>query len=170
MKKVLLALSALIIVGFNSCTKEEDEVDIDVSKPSYLTKSYWEVTSVMVNPDYYNELSMATETFMVDSPLCFRDNIYDFASTTTFVVDELHLKCNANDPQQTTYFYSITNNDSQLKMWTNNDDPDGSIWFDGEIRTINIDKFTTTQYTYIPATEKTVQTVVTYEANRRKPK
>lgn len=167
MKKFLYAILAVSTLAFASCTKEEDEIEIDVSKNGYLTKSYWQVTSVMVNPDFYAEGSFPTEEF-TNLPLCFRDDIYEFTTDSKFIIDENHVKCNANNPQQKEYFYNIINSDKGFKVWSNPDDPDASLWFNGEIETFNIDKFTTTSYNVV--NDKTIQTVTTYESIRRKPK
>lgn len=167
MKKILLAIVALSIVGFSSCTKEEDEAAIDVSKNTYLTKSYWKVTSVMINNDYGNVASSATEEFP-NLPLCFRDDNYAFTTDGQFIIDEIFVKCNANNPQQFQYFYSISNNDKSIKIWKDPNDPGASMWLDGEITTINIDKFLTTKYETI--NDKIKQTVTTYEVVKRKDK
>ena len=167
MKKLLLALSALLVVSFVSCTKEEDELDIDVSKPSYLVNNYWKVTEVEVNPDFENENSFLSSVYQ-NLPLCFRDNIYDFTTSTTLTIDESHVKCDANHPQLSYFHYLVSNNDKSLMIYTNPEDPGASTWFNGEITTINVEKFTTTEFKTIG--NKIQQTVTTYEIDKKKNK
>lgn len=169
MKKILLALSSCVLLFTASCTKEIDDKDVDVSKPVYLQQSYWMLTSLIENLDYGNEESLDKETFPFLND-CIKDNIYDFESTSDFSVAEHHLKCNASNPDKTNYFYNITKNDGYIRIWSNPDDIDGSIYMQGDITTINTKKFTIKNVRYNESTEKNEMRLYTYETYLMKPK
>jgi len=162
MKKYILALLSISVLALNSCTKEEDDEDIDVSKSVYLVDGYWKLTSLLVNNDIDNELSPTNETFdFLDG--CIKDNVYEFNSKTSMTIHEERLKCNANNPDKQDYYYSITNNDSYIKIWSNPDNPNESIFLDGTIQTISVTKFIVKKTYWNETTEKNVFTQHTYE-------
>ena len=169
MKKILLALSSCILLITASCTKEIDDKSIDVSKPVYLQESYWMLTSLIENLDYDNEDSPDKERFPFLND-CIKDDVYEFETTSNFSVAEHHLKCNASNPDKTNYFYAISNNDSHIKIWSNPDDIDNSIYMQGTITTINTRKFTIKTVTYNKTTEKNEMRLYTYETYLAKPK
>lgn len=169
MKKILLALSSFVLLFTASCTKEIDDRDVDVSKPVYLQESYWMLTSLIENLDYGNEESLDKEIFpFLDD--CIKDNVYEFETKSDFSVAEHHLKCNASNPDKTNYYYSISNKDNYIKIWSNPDDIDNSIYMQGEITTINTKKFTIKTVHYNESTTKTEMRLYTYETYLVKPK
>lgn len=168
MKKVLLALSSILLLMTASCTKEIDDQDLDVSKPVYLQDSYWMLTSLIVDPDYGGDNSAPNETFPTLAD-CEKDNVFDFRTDTEYIVDESFLKCNANNPDQATYYYMITQNDSYIKIYSNPEDIDNSVLMQGEIETISIYKYTIKVLTYDENTELTEMKLYTYEASKQKP-
>lgn len=162
MKKYLLAIAALALLALGSCTKEEDDADIDVSKSVYLVDGYWRMTSFLVNNDIDNEFSPTTETFeFLDG--CIKDNVYTFNSKSSLTINEDRLKCNVNSPDEQQYYYSITEGDSYIKIWSNPDNPDASIFMDGTIETISVKKFTISKKYWNATTEKNVYRQTTYE-------
>lgn len=165
MKKVLLSISALFLIFLSACTKEVDDIDIDVSKDMYLYESYWQITSILQDLDHENELTSPIEIFF-DMNQCYRDNIYFFETTDKFFIDESFLKCNAATPDVTTMYYDISNNDSYLKIWSNPEEPDASVYLDGTIKTVNIKKFLVEKITYNTVTEKFEFRQYTFEASR----
>jgi hypothetical protein len=169
MKKVLFSLSAILALFLSACTKEEDDVDIDVSKHVYLYDSYWMLTSVLHNNDYTNENSPTidiTSTFNQ----CELDNVYYFEPGGHLNFNESFMKCNANDPEERNYYYSISNGDSYFKSWTNAEDPDHSIFVEGKIITYNTKHFVVETMIYDPSTEKTEFFSRTYKATLQKTK
>lgn len=153
MKKFLFAILA-VALAFSSCTKEEDDNDIDVSKKAMITQGYWQMTSYKVQADYYDPEQFPVEQIETLDQ-CLKDNVWVFTSDKEMKIEENFMKCVITDPDVKYFFYEVYGNDTWIKIWSNPDDIDNSILYNGEIKTINADNFIIKTTTYNSSNDKT---------------
>lgn len=116
-KKILLGAIAFSLIGLSSCTKEEDNVDIDVSKTAFLKDGVWKLYQY----DWYRNILSEEPTFADDAfePLdgCVKDNFYDFGNNGQVILDEGLTKCFLSQEQETKYYYALSQQDKFLSIW-----------------------------------------------------
>jgi hypothetical protein len=103
MKKHLLFLFVLIsanIFLFSSCKKNNDPPS--KTKTELISQNTWKFKTATVGG--------TTFTF----PSCLTDLILTFATNGTGNLDEGPTKCNATDPQTTTFTWFFQNNETEL--------------------------------------------------------
>lgn len=104
---ILMSISMLTL---NSCSKDE------VEEPAPIT-----VKSKIINRDYrmtdYN-VSVNGASFLTYSDLesCFKDDLTKFLDDLTGIIDEGPTKCDAGDPQQSAFTWTLVTNDTQLRI------------------------------------------------------
>lgn len=95
---ITLALS----VAWASCSKNKSGTNNNVA---LLTKAAWKFDTAGIDADKNGTIDQEDPTLQS----CFKDNTYIFNSDSTVVMDEGATKCDAADPQTSTYPWSITN-------------------------------------------------------------
>ncbi len=144
-----------------SCTKEEDDMDIDVSKPVLLADKYWQFYSYKIQWDANDPMQAPVEQFeLLDQ--CQRDNFLIFYEDGTMAEFEHRIKCQLSQPDSTLMWYQVFNEDSRIKIWSNPEDPENSIFLQGRIRSHSIDTISITYDVYMEATEVTRRYVYGY--------
>lgn len=161
MRKIFYLLLASSSLFLASCTKEEDDIDLDASNTALLQQEYWRLTSMTFNPDINNVESVIQDAFQYLND-CYTDNVWAFPNSTDVNVDEYYLKCNINDPQVHNYKFNIQN-DSYLRIYTNPDDMNASILIEGKIVTETHDKFFVEHEYWEENTERTVRVIRGFE-------
>lgn len=154
MKKIFYLLLASSTLFLASCTKEEDDIELDASNTALLQQEYWRMTSMTVNPDVDNDESFPQDSYQYLNA-CYKDNVWSFPNGTDAHMDEHYLKCNINDPQIHEYKYNIEN-DSYLRIYSNPDDRDNSIYIQGKITALTHDSFILEHRYWDENTEKNV--------------
>mgnify|MGYP000886972399 CR=1 FL=1 len=154
MKKFLYAILAASTLFFSSCTKEEDDNKIDISKPVMLQRGYWQMTSYKVQANYYDPEQFPVEQIETLDQ-CLKDNVWVFTSDTELKIEENFMKCVITDPDVRYLYYDIYGSDTWIKIWSNPDDIDNSIVLNGEIKNISADEFIVKSTTYDEATQIT---------------
>lgn len=117
MQKLLWVPCLMILVlsiAWASCGKSNS--NNNNSNVTLLTKSTWKFDTAGIDLDKNGTIDQEDNSL---EP-CFKDNTYMFNKDSTVVMDEGATKCNAADPQTSTYSWTITNgNPSILKSDVN---------------------------------------------------
>ena len=114
----LLWIPCLMFLGLSiawaSCGKSNSNTGN--SNVTLLTKSTWKFDTAGVDLDKNGTIDQEDNSL---EP-CFKDNTYVFNKDSTVVMDEGATKCNAADPQTSSYTWSISNsNPAVLKSDVN---------------------------------------------------
>ena len=94
-----LALS----IAWASCSKNNS--NNNNNNVTLLTKSTWKFDTAGVDLDKDGNIDQEDNSL---EP-CFKDNTYVFNKDSTVVMDEGATKCDAGDPQTSTYSWTLTN-------------------------------------------------------------
>ncbi len=108
MKKQLLSLSLLISASlflFSSCGKDENP-PAPKTKTQLLTQSSWKYKSSTVGGAAYTIQA------------CIQDNIYTYAAAGTGTIDEGATRCNAGDPQTSSFTWNFQSGETVLYIST----------------------------------------------------
>lgn len=121
--KQLRILSVLLLAGsFTACNKDSAETPKapEPSVQELLISKNWKCTALTVNPgyDFNNDGIEETDVLGAYSP-CKKDNIWNFESDGSFVVDEGPAKCNIGDVQTKTFLWSVKDDGKTLVMYGN---------------------------------------------------
>ena len=157
MKKFLFALAGVAIFA-TSCKKEDP---IDTSKTKYLMDKYWRMSKSIYIGDVADPLDFGTDIFP-GFPTCEKDDYYHFATSSTGELHDHFAKCSGTDPDQMPFFWTITNNETHLKLYTNPEFPDESVHLEGDVTYVSIDTFILTYTVYSDVSEKTSRYTNTY--------
>ena len=112
----LLAVTILVL-GI-SCNKDEDTVQLPVTRAQLLARA-WIQTDLLALIGGSN-----TSVFTTVVPACQRDNIWTFKSDGTYSVSEGATKCNAADPDiATTGTWQLTDADTKIIIDDVSEDP-----------------------------------------------
>ena len=127
-KQLLLTLSrlALVFLFITGCEKESDPAP-EKTKTELLTQGTWKFSSATVGG---SDVSAFLQT-------CQKDNILTFVSAGTGTVDEGLTKCNAGDPQTSSFTWSFQSSETVLFIST--------TLFTGGSSTFNLVTLTETQ-------------------------
>jgi hypothetical protein len=157
MKKFILALAGLGL--FATACKKEDP--IDTSKTKYLMDKYWRMTSSLYTADVSDPLSLPVDIFP-GFPTCRKDDYYHFATASTGEVHDHFDKCSGADPDESPFFWNLSNNETYLRIYTNPEFPEESIHLAGDVTYVSIDTFVLTYLDYNEVSEKTSRYTNTY--------
>ena len=105
MKKHLLLLSGLVLFLFFSCKEDAPEPK---TKTQLLTQGTWKFSAATANGSDASSYLQA----------CQKDNIYTFAAAGTGTMNEGPTKCNAGDPQTSTFNWNWATNETILHINT----------------------------------------------------
>lgn len=154
MKKLVLFLAAFSVF-FASCEKsEEDKNPIDASKVRLLMDGYWQLTGFYLVEDIDGETPGFPIDLYTPMPGCEKDNIFKFTSSSTFMTYEMDSKCSMSAPDEYEWYYQLSQAEKHITMWSNVDDRENSIVFDGEIFYPKLTEFYIKYKVYNPTTEK----------------
>jgi hypothetical protein len=106
MQKLLWSACLMILalsIAWASCGKSNS--NNNNSNVTLLTKSTWKFDTAGIDGNKDGKIDQ--EDNSLES--CFKDNTYVFNKDSTVVMDEGATKCNAADPQTSSYAWSITN-------------------------------------------------------------
>ena len=116
MKKVLITLSAaLLIAGFNGCSKDDDSKLSEV-----ITGKNWKLTAMTINPGFNFLGVMITDVYAMMEP-CTQDDLITFNANGTLVTDEGPTLCNTGDPQQTPGTWTLSGDEKFLTVISEGD-------------------------------------------------
>ncbi len=145
MKKIVLALAGCAFL-FASCEKaEEDKQPIDVSKTKFLMEGAWQLKAYTIVADISDPASPPIDAY-APIPACVKDDYLAFHSPNEVTEYAGDMKCPQSpgqdeQPDYLSFFYSLTNDDQHLTIWSNPDDPDNSIRMVGEMKYPSINVF-----------------------------
>jgi hypothetical protein len=108
MKKLIHFLGILIAANFfifSSCHKT-DTTPVPKTKTQLLSQSTWKFKSATANG---SDASSYLQT-------CQKDNIYTFLAAGTGTTDEGATKCNAGDPQTTSFTWNFAASETMLHI------------------------------------------------------
>jgi hypothetical protein len=105
MKKYLLLISGLALFLFFSCKEDTAEPK---TKTQLLTQGSWKFSAATANGGDASSYLQA----------CQKDNIYTFVAAGTGTMDEGPSKCNAADPQTSTFNWNWATNETILHINT----------------------------------------------------
>lgn len=139
----LLALT----VAFLSCQKESDQTPPAApTKTDYITSSAWVHESSGVDVDKNGTIDIPSATAGIAS--CRLDNILTFKKDKTATADEGASKCDAADPQTSTFNWAFADNEANLVI-------SGNVFsaLNGKmaIKTLTATNFTLTKDTVVMA-------------------
>jgi len=98
-------LTALALsIAWASCSKNNSNSNYN-AQVTLLTKSTWKFDTAGVDLDKNGVIDQEDNSL---EP-CFKDNTYVFNKDSTVVMDEGATKCDAGDPQTSSYSWTITN-------------------------------------------------------------
>ena len=115
MKKIISYL--VVVIGlcspmlFTSCTKE-DPIKAK-TKTELLCASSWKIYELTVNPGIDIAGTVITDFFAQSEP-CSQDDISIYKNNGTGLNDEGPTKCNATDPQSTTFTWTFNPSETQV--------------------------------------------------------
>lgn len=160
MKKLLLiALGACLFVACNK--NVDDDGPIDASKQKMLMDKAWQLKAYTVNPNINDTNSFPQDQYE-DLADCIKDNYYIFNDQYTMSLYDHYQKCTMSEPDTIAYYYSLTNDEKYLTVWSNPDDIDHSMVMYGNMTYPSIDSFILTWQVYDSTTETTSESVQTY--------
>jgi len=139
MKKVIFALA--ICAAIVSCQKEEDTKPIDVSKTVYLMDKGWIVKGWTFRANVNDTLAPADSSYFNSINGCEKDNILVFNTTSKATIYEGGSKCDQQAPDSVEYYYTLSNNDNNIRIYGSPDDIDNTTYINGDITYSSIDTF-----------------------------
>ncbi len=93
MKKIILFLTIINIIGLSSCKKDEE-----LSKTQLLCRAPWILSASIIDPPYFFEgVGSITDYFAVLAP-CRKDDLWNFSDNGKYTYEDGAIKCNALDP------------------------------------------------------------------------
>ncbi len=96
--KILSLLTLLLLFVVSSCNKEEETKSLS----AYLTAGNWKVTAMTVSPGIEYGGAIITDFYSLMTEDCSKDDWIKFNTNGSITEDEGTLKCDDDDPQQTT--------------------------------------------------------------------
>jgi hypothetical protein len=140
-----LFLLMLMSAAFLACQKESDS-NGGQSNADHLTSSVWVYQSSGVDVDRNGTIDQSLEDLGV--PSCNLDNTLKFEKNGTATADEGATKCDAADPQSTTFNWNFADDEKSLEIRDNVfSDLNGKF----NIKTLNNTTLTLTKDTTITA-------------------
>lgn len=161
MKKILLLLGLGILFStiFTSCEKKDP---IDVTKNAYLFERAWKLKDIQFTLNIEDEFPVWVDEFTSMEP-CKKDDYLYFHTKNSGAVFDYFIKCAASQPDSINFWFSITENDQMISIYTDPEDIDNSTIMWGQMETPNINEFRILQRVFNDSTETTTQRVYTYE-------
>jgi len=160
MKKIILFVAGIGLLA--SCSKNvKSDTPIDASKSKMLMDGAWQLKAYMINPDINDSLSIPQDAY-TPLPGCVKDNFYVFHNAGVLVQYEGYHKCTLSDPDSVALLYQLSNNETHLRVWSNPDDPEHSVLFDGNMAYPSVDSFILDFQTYDSAADMTSEHTLTY--------
>lgn len=161
MKKIYAALiSGLFAVAtLSSCEKEPEP--IDVTKNAFLHERAWQMSDYRLTTNIDAEVPVWTDLFTMMDP-CKKDDYFFFHTKNSGAVYDYFIKCATTDPDSEPFYFSITDNDQYITVYTNPEDMAGSIILQGKITTPHIDEFKVNHRYWNEATELTEEVEFTF--------
>jgi hypothetical protein len=93
MKKIILFLTIINILGLSSCKKDEE-----LSNTQLLCRAPWILSASTIDPPYFFEgVGSITDYFAVLAP-CRKDDLWNFSDNGKYTYEDAAIKCNALDP------------------------------------------------------------------------
>lgn len=152
MKKILI-LAVASVLGISALTScEKEKTPIDVTKNAFLLERAWKVKAINFTANADAETPAWNDVFTILEP-CKKDDYYYFTTLNTGNKHDYFVKCNVSDPDQFEFFYTVTENDTRISLYTNPDDPGASTLFYGIMETPNINEFKITNKYFNGASE-----------------
>lgn len=108
-----LFLLAAISTAFSSCQKKSDPAPAP-TKTDYLTSSAWVHESSGVDIDKNGTIDIPSASAGIAT--CRLDNVLTFKKDHTAISDEGATKCNAADPQTTSFNWAFADNETSLSI------------------------------------------------------
>jgi hypothetical protein len=103
----LVAVVLSISLLFTACSKSDSNNNTSKTKTQLISQASWKFSAATVNGADVSSLIQA----------CQKDNTLMFSATGgTGTLDEGTTKCNASDPQTTSFTWSFTNNEGTLHV------------------------------------------------------
>jgi hypothetical protein len=146
-KQHLFLLAAVCSVAVFSC-KDEEPTPPTTTTPTtktaaeLITMKNWKV----------NSLTSGASDFWLFVEACNKDNQYKFRSDDSLRIYDMTTKCNVTDPDSTSSFYKLYNNNTQLIL---NMKLSSTITIDDTTDIVTLDENTlkiNTEYSGLPAT------------------
>ena len=114
---VFLLTANLVLV---SCDKDSDPDPQDSAKVNNLTASSWKYENAGLDNDKNGTVDVSLSVLAPGaSQACRIDNVLTFKKDNTGTTDEGATKCNAADPQTTTFNWNLSDNETNLNISNN---------------------------------------------------
>ena len=141
MKKLLLSLTVLSVIGFSSCSdkKTDDPQPKAKSRTELLTSAHWQMIAGTIVPpitiDIFGQTVTISDIFdFTGAEPCSKDDLQIFNTDGTITNDEGPTKCDPSDPQTSSGgTWAFFENDTKLRMID-----------DGDTTIINVTELSTT--------------------------
>lgn len=146
-KQHLFLLAAVCSVAVFSCKDEEPTPPTTTTKTTktaaeLITMKNWKV----------NSLTSGINDFWLLAEACNKDNQYRFRSDDSISLYDMTNKCNSSDPDSSSSFYKLYNNNTQLIL---NIKLSNTVTVDDTTDIVTLDENTlkiNTEYSGLPAT------------------
>jgi len=93
MKKLVIFLIIVNIIGLSSCKKEEE-----LTKPELLCRAPWVLSASIIEPPYFfEEVGSITDYYAVLAS-CRKDDLWNFNENGSYTIEDGPNKCNITDP------------------------------------------------------------------------
>lgn len=146
-KQHLFLLAAVCSVAVFSCKDEEPTPPTTTTKTTktaaeLITMKNWKV----------NSLTSGATDFWLLAEACNKDNQYRFRSDDSISLYDMTNKCNSSDPDSSSSFYKLYNNNTQLIL---NIKLSSTVTVDDTTDIVTLDENTlkiNTEYSGLPAT------------------
>ncbi len=109
MKKILLFLTIVNVIGFTSCKK--DEV---LTKTELLCRDSWILSASVINPAYFFEEIGAITDYYAILPACAKDDLWIFKENGNFTLENGATKCDPSYPTFLAYGTWAFNSDETV--------------------------------------------------------
>lgn len=114
MKKIFrisaLILFSISLLTLNSCSKDEEEEPAPITVKSKIINRDFRLTDYNVAVNGVSFLSYS------DLASCFKDDLTKFLDDMTGIIDEGPTKCDAGDPQQSAFTWTLVTSETQLRI------------------------------------------------------
>lgn len=151
MKKIYAGLLSglLILTALSSCDKQET---VDVTKTGYLYNRGWQIIGLRSTSNVDVEEPIWVNLYDAMDP-CKKDDYYFFSTKSSGAVYDHFIKCALSDPDSVQFWFSVSEDDQFIKVYSNPEDVEGSILVQGKITTPHIDTFKVNHRYWNPTTE-----------------